>query len=31
METLEAFDIREIKPMINPRDEYRSRELTILF
>ena len=31
LETLEALYIREIKPTINTRDEYRSRELTILF
>ena len=27
--TLEALYIREIKPSINTKDEYRSRELTI--
>ena len=27
--TLEALYIRELKPSINTRDEYRSRELTI--
>ena len=27
--TLEALNIREIKPSINTKDEYRSRELTI--
>ena len=27
--TLEALWIREIKPVINTKDEYRSRELTI--
>ena len=31
LETLEALYIREIKPEINTKDEYRSRELTILF
>ena len=31
LETLEALYIREIKPTLNTRDEYRSRELTILF
>ena len=31
LETLEALYIRKIKPEINTRDEYRSRELTILF
>ena len=30
LETLEALYIREIKPTLNPRDEWRSRELTIL-
>ena len=29
--TLEALWIREIKPSINVKDEYRSRELTIKF
>ena len=27
--TLEALHIRDIKPQINTKDEYRSRELTI--
>ena len=31
LETLEALYIREIKPTLNTRDEWRSRELTILF
>jgi hypothetical protein len=31
LETLEALYIREIKPKLNTRDEWRSRELTILF
>ena len=31
LETLEALYIREIEPQLNTRDEYRSRELTILF
>ena len=31
LETLEALYIRELQPKINTRDEYRSRELTILF
>ena len=30
LETLEALYIREIKPTLNTRDEWRSRELTIL-
>ena len=29
--TLEALWIRDIKPSINVKDEYRSRELTIKF
>ena len=29
--TLEALFIREIKPELNTKDEYRSRELTIKF
>ena len=29
--TLEALYIREIKPELNTKDEYRSRELTIKF
>ena len=29
--TLEALYIREIKPELNTKDEYRSRELTIMF
>ena len=31
LETLEALYIRELKPTLNTRDEWRSRELTILF
>ena len=31
LETLEALYIREVGPTLNTRDEYRSRELTILF
>ena len=31
LETLEALYIREIKPSINTKDEYRSRELLIKF
>ena len=31
LETLEALYIREIEPTLNTKDEYRSRELTILF
>ena len=31
LETLEALYIREIGPTLNTKDEYRSRELTILF
>ena len=31
LETLEAIYIREVKPTLNTRDEWRSRELTILF
>ena len=30
LETLEALFIRELKPTLNTRDEWRSRELTIL-
>ena len=31
LETLEALYIREIGPTLNTKDEYRSRELTIVF
>ena len=31
LETLEALYIREIGPTLNTKDEYRSRELSILF
>ena len=31
LETLEALYIREIEPTLNTKDEWRSRELTILF
>ena len=31
LEALEALYIREIRPQLNTRDEWRSRELTILF
>ena len=31
LETLEALYIREINPELNTKDEWRSRELTILF
>ena len=31
LETLEALYIREIGPTLNTKDEYRSRELSIIF